>query len=143
MGLAATLRRKSKRQDTQLENENKEKTVWMTSVPFKENGSSSIGLNTSLWTIEGINYYFICEEALPEILQRILLEGDVKICVNALNENPGNEPWNINALCNKENCLVTILIIVFNFFFDNCFLNLGQKGSKLGGPCSPKFFLLL
>ena len=45
----------------------------MTSIPFKESGSSSIGLNTSLWTIEGLNYYFICEEALPVRLSLYLM----------------------------------------------------------------------
>ena len=56
-----------------LEDENEEKNVWMTSIPFKESGSSSIGLNTSLWTIEGLNYYFICEEALPVRLSLYLM----------------------------------------------------------------------
>lgn len=32
--------------------------------------------------------------------------------MNALNKNPDNELSNINAPCNEENCLVTILIIV-------------------------------
>ena len=43
----------------------KRKMYGQISILFKESGSLSIGLNTSLWTIGGLNYYFICEEALP------------------------------------------------------------------------------
>ena len=68
----------------------KRKMYGLTFILFKESESLYIGLNTSFWPIERLNYYFICEEALPVRQSLYLLskwggqlyvfEGPVSFC---------------------------------------------------------------